>query len=297
MAEAENIETRAAIAAVERLMRRERENQAREERHIRKASERAEKRRLEKVAEEARVIESIEATRLGTICHYYMGIGRTMSKMHDVQRKAMLDRHRNEKDETQRFEEIRSREQDIETEIDLARANFLRETKRMSQSHRLSFARKVIDATARHREELDEQMQVLKTALGNTKDDELRKAALIEELTGVQQAELAALRAMLNREIEKLNQRAAEFQVPNALLQKQESIRLEKISAREDAIECVDRHAAELSWWSMAVRERQAMLDEDKQRLIKSGAEVPHSASEQRSSLNINNTLGFDFSF
>ena len=263
-AEAENREMRAAIAAVDKALRQERESQKREERRLR--------------VEAAQMIAKMEAVRQETICNHYIHLAQSMSSTHKFQREAMLNRHQKERDDVQNVEnddETRSKEEEVLKDSNLVLADLSEKNEKLLRDCPLDFARQMVDTTVRQREDSDKQIRMLCTSLDQTSENEMRKAALIEDLASAQQDELRVLREQLYRNIEKVEKRTPQLQVSECPLQNSKSFRIEKNDVIQQLItECAVRHQAEMEWWDMMVQEAKSRLAENKRRLISSGAEL-----------------------
>ena len=276
--EKDDAEVMAAIAAVAEAERREMDRREREEQSVREASEELEKRRIKEVeariAEEERMIERMENSRVQAIAKHYDDLRQAMARLHKLQYKAISKRHSMEEDLSQRLADIQSREAAIQGQILREIPKMRREIEKTIQEIQLVFTRQILDIAARHRKESEKQSEVLALLNDGQPNSETTKVSSMWELEYMQQAELNALRTQLDNDMGKLQRRAAAPQLPETLLESHAALQREKSDIHMAKLEITRRHCAEVKWMDTVIVERGSMLFEDEQRLVDSGAEV-----------------------
>ena len=277
VANAEEAEIQAAIEAVAEAERREIEEAIEQERRQREIAEQEERERLAeeeaRLAEEMQRLERLEAARVESINSHYTILRTSLNTIHQAQRKAISARHTAEMSSTQReLEEIASQEMALLNEENKDKSVW----EETIQNARLKNAREIIETSSRHW--IDQDQYVMKLT-GPPNDDtfDIVKARMIEELAVIQESEREALRAKHQRDIRKLQARAARAQSIDRT--KQESaLQQEKQVATQAVEELAVRMHSDSKWLELVIRERETMLAENEHQLLRSGAEVSVSA-------------------
>ncbi|MCJ1379821.1 hypothetical protein MMC17_002924 [Xylographa soralifera] len=275
---AEEAEVQAAIEAVAEAERREIEEaieQERRQREIaeREASERAAQEEA-RLAEEMRRLERLEAARVEAIDSHFTILRTTLTTIHQAQRKAISARHTVEMSNTQhKLEKIASREMALLDEQNRDKSMW----EERIQKARMKNARELIETSTRHRADQGEYLVKITERSKDETFDDIAKASMIEELAIIQESEREALRIKHQRDIRKLQTRAADAQSKDRTVQ-QSTLQQEKRTATQAIEQLAVRMHSDSKWLVLVTRDRETMLTENEHQLLSSGQDVPVSA-------------------
>ena len=264
--EAENVEVRAAITAVEEVERQENEMQARAEEGTREVSMQAELRRIEAVearmAEEIQIIERIEAARHRNISQHYESLQAMMAELHGLQKAAIFQRHQQvARSLIQEYENLQSNERSVKEQYHFEAAILKQD---LSRDMCETDARKIMNANARYEAEVDNQHTIFSNAFAHEAEKGL----------GQEANEIRILRRKLDQELLDSKSQAIQPHLSDNLLHNQQFVkqRMKEYQANRHEHERTVR--AETLWFYAVTEERKTMLIEDQQRLERSGGEI-----------------------
>ena len=270
--EIEDAEVRAAIAAVEKAERQENKRQTREEQLRWEASMQSERHRIQvmeaRMAEETRFIESIEAARLRKISQHYGSLHQTMARLHNLQRVAIHKRHTQIKDDLDKeYCKLQSRTRDLDNRLFVEVANVRQDLAKISKDIHKEHAVNTTDFHGSTGGEIKIQLEML----SKRSEDEARKSLGFEELRG---DDIRILPIELDQELRELNAQEVRPYLSENLVRTQHSVKqtMEEFHIRRYKRERSLR--AEALWLHAIFKERKSMLNEDQQRLERSGGEV-----------------------
>ncbi|MCJ1281261.1 hypothetical protein MMC26_000579 [Xylographa opegraphella] len=271
---AEEAEVEAAIEAVAEAERREIEEAIEQERRQREIVEREERARASaeeaRLAEEMQRLERLEAARVEAINSHYEVLRTSLNKIHQMQRKAISARHNAEMSSTQHeLEEIASQEMALLDEQNKVKSTW----KERIQKARLKNAREVIETATRHRVDQDRYLLKLTESSKDEACDDITEAHMIDELAIIQESEREALRIKHQREIQKLQARAAGARLIGRTAQ-QSTLQQEKQMATQAIEQLAVRMYSDSKWLELVTRDRATMLAENEHQLLSSGADI-----------------------
>ncbi|MCJ1403228.1 hypothetical protein MMC11_006451 [Xylographa trunciseda] len=283
---AEEAEVQAAIEAVAEAERREIEEAIEQERQQREIAEREERERVAqeeaRLAKEMQRLERLEATRVEAITGHYAMLRAHLNTVHRAQRKAISARHTAEMGSTQHeLEDIVSQEMAF---LDDQKKDKSAWQERIHEL-RLRNAREIIQTLARHRADQDEYLTKFAEPSKEIAFDDIVKADMIEELAIIQESEREALRTKHQRDIRKLEARAADAQLVDLSVHKS-ALQQEKQAATQAIEQLKVRMYSDSKWLELVVRDRESLLGENEHQLISSGADAPISGQTASDSSN-----------
>ncbi|MCJ1472750.1 hypothetical protein MMC13_001399 [Lambiella insularis] len=274
----EEAEVQAAIKAVAEAERRERQEVEEEERRIRLIAEEEQRQRVAREearqAVELQILQRLESDRIATINNHYATLRTCLSELHRMQRKAIRGRHSTEMYLTQNeLENIAAEEVELHDE----QVTFKRAWEESYKAVQSRFAREIIDTTIRHRADQGDLLQKLdESSIGEAVNNDITRAAKIEELIMLQQTEREVLRQKHRRGLRKLQARDADQRLED---RRSQQVALQQ--KKEIALKAIDdfqgRTVSDSEWLEFLILDREARLNENRQRHIASGADAPSS--------------------
>ena len=259
---AEEEEVRAAIAAVEaaeRAIQQERE---------------AEEARM---ADEARELEQIEVERLSSIADYYEYLRGILECVRLQQRHALEKRHDEEWAEIDRIrDDIESPDMTAAREriVNAEKATLVGEIEAKIKELQRSHAHAMMGIITRHRKAQDELLAASMSA--PDAETEIILAAQLESMMPVEEAVRSAQKSQQKSEMQNLRAKheaqLGGFDVKSKILQLRLKD-LEDVSRREKELK--SKITADSKWFELLFDERIAMLSEDQNRMMNSGADAP----------------------
>ena len=281
---AEEAEVQAAIEAVAEAERREIEEVIEEERQQREIAEREERERAAQevalLAEEMQRLERLEAARVEAINSHYTNLRTSLSTIQQAQRKAISARHTTEMSSTQhKLEQTASQEMVLLDEQNKEKSAWGERI----QNALLKNAREVLETSTRHRTDQDQYLMKLAESSKDETFDDIAKAHMIEELAIIQESEREAFRIKHQRDIRKLQARAANAQSIDRTAQ-HSALQQEKQVATKAIEQLTVRMYSDLKWLELVSRDRETMLTENEHQLLSSGGDVPVSTQTSATS-------------
>ena len=265
---AEEEEVRAAIAAVEEAERAiQQEREAEDER----------------MADEVRQLEQIEAERLSSIADYYEYLRGVLECVRLQQRHALEKRHDEEWAEIYRIrDDIESPNMTAAREciVSAEKATIVGEIEAKIKELQRSHAHAMMETITRHRKAQDELLVASMSA--PDAETEIALATHLESMMPVQEALRSELKSQQQSEVQNLRAQheaqLEDFDAKSKILQLRLND-LEDISRCEKILKI--RHTADSKWFELLFSERITMLSEDQNRMMNSGADAPPTPNKR----------------
>ena len=235
------------------------------------------------MAQEAREIEQLEVERLSNIADYYEYLRGVLECVRLQQRHALKKRHDQEWAEIDRIrDEIGSPDMSMAREsiVNTEKAKIIGEMEAKIREVQRSHAHAMMETITRHRRAQDELFAASMSA--QDAETEIKYATRLEDLMPTQEAERSALTSQQKSEMQNVRGRyetqLTEYDAKSKILQLRLQD-LEEITRREKELK--SKTTADSKWFELLFDERIAMLSEDQNRMMHSGADAPSNPNKR----------------
>ena len=229
------------------------------------------------MADEARELEQIEVERLSSIADYYEYLRGILECVRLQQRHALEKRHDEEWAEIDRIrDDIESPDMTAAREriVNAEKATLVGEIEAKIKELQRSHAHAMMGIITRHRKAQDELLAASMSA--PDAETEIILAAQLESMMPVEEAVRSAQKSQQKSEMQNLRAKheaqLGGFDVKSKILQLRLKD-LEDVSRREKELK--SKITADSKWFELLFDERIAMLSEDQNRMMNSGADAP----------------------
>ena len=247
--QAEQAEVQAALEAVAKMERKERE---------------------QRLLEEKEMIEKLETIRIGGITKFYESARQSLVALHELQLEKIKSRHKASISKIQRALKDVAFWKDTYI-ADESRLRLERRTH--SKDLRQQYAREFLATFIRHRQDQDTLIAYLREHAHVL--DENTQALQLQALVEEQDKERQIRSEQQRRQIEKLEARSPIGELDIARNERKLELEREESKLKVSKENLRRQILADGRWVALARTECLAMLNEDEQRLINSGADAP----------------------
>jgi hypothetical protein len=216
-------------------------------------------------------LEKFEAERLERINNFFASLRLAMAALHQVQQRAIFQRQKRARVTTQEeLEVVVAEEATLEAQKGKVKWEKDEKLKATKEKH----AKQVIETAKRHRVDQDKYFVAFTDDTDAETVDIIAQAQKLEEIIQEQESERATIRISQARELCRViarvkEQNAEDYLMKSGELQRRKEAAIKAVGMLE-RVEFSDR-----KWFEQLKGERMAMLMEEKNRLVQSGADVP----------------------